>query len=166
MNKGNKINRESGFMSVEWLLGIALLVIPVFILTVNILQYPPKKSLSQVAASEAVKAFVQEDNIADARAAAEDAARTLIKTELGLSDVEYDEMNAKNTVVDFSKFNSSNYCSGQNVTLTVALPMPIIWNPFSDSNDSLASLDPIKSNATERIDDYNDLEEDASCPDT
>lgn len=165
MNKITIRERDSGFMSVEWLLGIALLVIPVFILTVNLLQYPPRKSLSQVAASEAVKAFVQADNLTAAKAAAQDAVRTIIENEMSINDAQYDAMNAKEPFVDFSKFRPNDYCNGKNVTLTVSLPMPIIYNPFSKSKASIASIAPVRSDATERIDDYTELEESSSCPD-
>ena len=59
-----------GFIAIEWVVGMVLLIVPTFMLSLSLLQYPPRKSLSQVAASEAARAYVQEGNPSDAKNAA------------------------------------------------------------------------------------------------
>ena len=81
--KNSRRKNADGFMAIEWVVGATLLVVPAFILAISLLQYPPRKSLTQVAASEAAKAFVQEDNAVSALEAANDAAKSVIDDELG-----------------------------------------------------------------------------------
>lgn len=159
----NSEEKDSGFMTIEWMLGISLIVIPIFIFTLSFLQYPPRKSLSQVVASEAAKAYVQESNATDGRAAALEVAQSVIDDEYGSGT--YDSWNSKKAVVDFSKFNTSNYCPGANVRIDISLPVPLVLNPFSDGRRSATTFTEINSSATERIDDYREIESDPSCPD-
>ena len=63
MNRKEK--KQNGFMAIEWVVGMALLVVPAFILVISMMQYPPRKALSQVAASEAATAYVQANNDID-----------------------------------------------------------------------------------------------------
>lgn len=155
---------NSGFITIEWMLGIALIVIPIFIFTLSFLQYPPRKTLSQVVASEAAKAYVQEDNPANGQAAALDVAHTLIDDKYGAGT--YDSWNSKQAIVDFSKINPTSYCPGENITIDISLPVPLVLNPFSSDRRSATSFTEIKSSATERIDDYREIEADPTCPDS
>ena len=161
--KTNRKEKESGFITIEWMLGLSLIVIPMFVFTLSFLQYPPRKTLSQVVASEATKAYVQEQNPGDGRNAAIAIAQSLIDDKFGAGT--YDLWNAKQPIVDFSKVDPANYCPGANVTVEISLPVPIVYNPFSKDKRSSTSFTEIRSSATERIDDYREIEADATCPD-
>ena len=151
----------SGFIAFEWVLGIVLLVIPSFILAVSFLQYPTYKTLSQNAASESAKAYVQAANQSDAQAAAKAAAKSVIDTELPKNKL-------TTTDADMDKIvkvtTPTLYCPGAEVTITITIPMPLLINPFSSTSDSGIHLNDAKSSATERIDDYRELESDPACP--
>lgn len=158
--KRNSQENSNGFMAIEWVVGATLLIVPTFILVMSLLQYPPRKSLAQVAASEAAKAFVQEDNPDSALQAANAVAKSVIDDDLGAGSFTPTVDNVK---VSPPLSNATAFCPGQEIKITITLPMPILSNPFSENDDPIVSVTEIKSSATERIDDYREIDN-ASCP--
>ncbi|MBP7835069.1 hypothetical protein KA025_03215 [Candidatus Saccharibacteria bacterium] len=158
MNRKEK--KQNGFMAIEWVVGMALLVVPAFILVISMMQYPPRKALSQVAASEAATAYVQANNDIDGVIAAQDAAKSVIDSELGAGS--YSGMT---NVVEVDKHS---FCPGGEVKVIVKIPVPLLINPFVDKNKSdsdrrITKITEVKSSATERIDDYREIVSDESC---
>ena len=152
MNRKEK--KQNGFMAIEWVVGMALLVVPAFILVISMMQYPPRKALSQVAASEAATAYVQANNDIDGVIAAQDAAKSVIDSELGAGS--YSGMT---NVVEVDKHSFK---------VIVKIPVPLLINPFVDKNKSdsdrrITKITEVKSSATERIDDYREIVSDESC---
>jgi hypothetical protein len=156
----NKNRTESGFLSIEWVVGIALLVIPSFILAISILQYPPRKNLTQVTASESARAFTQAQSSSEAVASAREAAKATIDNELPSNKYTDSEEHLDRVV----KIEIPNYCSGNEVKITITLPMPLLSNPFSESEKALFNGKDVSSSATERIDDYREIEQSDTCP--
>ncbi len=150
-----------GFIAIEWVVGMVLLIVPTFMLSLSLLQYPPRKSLSQVAASEAARAYVQEGNPSDAKNAANQAAKSVIDAELGVGS--YDNFSDVVKVVPDPIANPSTYCPGSEIKIIVTIPMPLLANPFSDTDEPIITLNKISSSSTERIDDYSEIESDPSC---
>jgi Flp pilus assembly protein TadG len=81
--------REHGFITVEFVLGVALFLIPVGILVISLPHWPARQATARAAASEAARSAVQHTDMAQATAAAQEAAR-LAATNHGLdpADVE------------------------------------------------------------------------------
>ena len=48
--------------------------------------------------------------------------------------------------------------------ITITLPMPLLSNPFSESEKALFNGKDVSSSATERIDDYREIEQSDTCP--
>ena len=134
MNRKEK--KQNGFMAIEWVVGMALLVVPAFILVISMMQYPPRKALSQ------------------------DAAKSVIDSELGAGS--YSGMT---NVVEVDK-HSFCPGGEVKVIVKIPVPLlinPFVDKNKSDSDRRITKITEVKSSATERIDDYREIVSDESC---
>lgn len=154
--------KENGFLSVEWIGAISLLLLPAFIVVFSLIQVPNRKNLSQVASAAAARAYVQALDQSQADAAARAAAAEAIqgetkdKTDISSSaavDKFLDDHQAKVELVDPS---NSHYCPGAEITIKVTLPLPLSFNPFQGTSSPFP-VGSLSSTSTERIDDYAEL---------
>jgi len=148
---------EKGFMAAEWTGAVAFLLIPTFILIVSLLQYPSRKSITQVASAEAARAYVQVLDSEQADTSARAAAADAIAAELG-RDAE-DILNQMNTggKIKFEVIERTNgYCPGSEITIRITMPAPVSVNPFSRGGE-IFTISSISSTSTERIDDYAEI---------
>lgn len=160
--KSLKIRDEKGFMAAEWTGAVAFLMIPTFIVVVSLLQFPPRKSLTQVASTEAARAYVQVLDSRQADTSARAAAADVIAAEFGRSkDQILKEMESGS--IKYNVVNRTNgYCPGSEVTIRISVPAPVSANPFSKGGQ-LFSAGSISSTATERIDDYAEIYTEDVC---
>ena len=142
----NRTN-QSGFMTAEWSVGIALLLFPSFVLIMTFLQIPTRQSLAQAASSAAARAYVQALDQSQAVTAARAAAQEVVLEQ-------YPSADPSDISVDV--VYPTLYCGGNEVSIRVTISAPVILNPFSNYDDVSDGID-ISSTSTERIDDYAEL---------
>ena len=116
--------------------------------------------MTQVTASESARAFTQAQSSSEAVASAREAAKATIDNELPSNKYTDSEEHLDRVV----KIEIPNYCSGNEVKITITLPMPLLSNPFSESEKALFNGKDVSSSATERIDDYREIEQSDTCP--
>lgn len=153
---------EKGFMAAEWVVGIAILVFPAFVLVLSLTQVPARKNLTQVASAAAARAYVQALDQGQAEAAARAAAADAIVAETGETPSLTNDtlvknyLSGKNVTLEFNLVSGDGYCPGAQINVSVEAPLPVSINPFSPG-DNPFPIGSLKSSATERIDDYSEL---------
>lgn len=144
-NAGN----DDGFMATEWIAAFAVLLIPTFILVVSLIQIPSRVAVGENAASQAALAYVGALDQTRAEDAAIEAANEVVSTQINgltLDDETVQVIEA-----------SDGYCPGSEITVEVAVPIPVSINPFGGSAIYEFDSETLSSRATERIDDYAEL---------
>ena len=151
-------------MSAEWSIGVALLLIPTFVLVITVMQIPGRKSLSQSASAAAARAYVQVSDQNQAVTAARAAAAEVIIDDFpNASDAKRDEMrndlnlHGKHAGISVEVISSTPYCPGQEVEVRVVIPVPLVLIPFQSSG-TRGQLMGVSSSSIERIDDYSELD--------
>lgn len=145
--KNVKYRSDDGFMAAEWLAAFAVLVFPMFILSVSILQVPPRLSAVENASSNAARAYVGALNQGEALEQAQLAAGDVISSQVsGYSQGPYEHI---------SIISDTPYCPGSEITIEVSIPIPITINPFG--GEALIEFSGVTARSTERIDDHADI---------
>lgn len=164
---------DSGFMSAEWLMGIGLLIFPAFVIALSIVQVPSRVNLAKIASAAAAQAYVQTLDQSQADAAAKTAAVEAIIAEYAGPEPSTSDSAAhskwetkKQKITDqvgtkilISASKPNGYCPGEEVSVTVSMPIPVMINPFGSGADPYSGIrsKAISSTSTKRIDDYADL---------
>lgn len=154
-------------MAAEWVAAISVLIFPTFVVVLSLLQVPNRQAVTQMASSEAARAYVQALDASPGQAdtAARAAVVDVISSQLGRSETEITNAVANNTI-RVEKVGSEPYCPGNEITFRVSMPLPVSINPF-DPGQALFHVpgDVLASTATERIDDYAEIVNiPGSCP--
>jgi Flp pilus assembly protein TadG len=170
-----KHNSEQGFMAVEWIGAVALLLLPVVFFMLGIGQYPTRKSLAQVGAEAAARAYVQATDgeatpldLPAIRDKAQEAAVTAIADQTGQSRADVDSAIQVTLQSIEAPNGNAAYCPGSEATIEVSLPLNMNLDFFSTThiNDKF-SLYRVSSTSTERVDDYAEVnskdDEDGNC---
>lgn len=147
-------------MVAEWVNAVALLLIPTFAIVLSIVQIPPRKALTSVASAEAARAYAQSPDPANAIEAAISAATDAIVAEGG--DKAEVRSSIDVSITPDPLTDPVAFCPGNDVTITVSLPVPVSFNPY-DHVGGLFPISHISSSSTERIDDYATVDND-NCP--
>lgn len=131
--------RENGFIPIEMVLAIGVLMIPAAMLALAFPQWVERQSLARVAAREAARTVAQaqtyEQGIID--------ATTVINEMANNHDVPPGDM----TVSIEGSINA-----GDEVTATVTVQLPLLWIPIWGGEISPDA--PLKVEHTEKVDEY------------
>lgn len=133
------MKRDGGFASVEWILGVGVLVIPLAALVVGLPPMLQQKSMAESIAQEAARAIVMAPTW---EGGVEDAEELVAAIAVGHGT-------SGDVSVDFTS-DSGGLSRGGTVTVTVTVELPAVPVPV------LGSLGTISYQAvhTERVDDY------------
>lgn len=140
--------RESGFVSAEWVAGIAFLLVPTLFFVFSIIGWPERQGIAREASQQAARAAVQTDSVFEAGLVASEVARESIADQL---QIPIDDPYIDEVQTDFAITPSClDPCimAGRTITVTVRIPAPLVLVPDVDMNLCC------KGKQTEPVDDY------------
>lgn len=139
---------QRGMVTIEFLLGIAFIMVPVVFLVTALPTWSERHSMSVTASREAARAAAEADTEAEARDRARLAAEQVIRNS-GFPDAEIPQV-MEPPVVNFP----SGFVRGGTVEVNVSIVIPALVIPFWDAATDAATVGSITSRSVQKIDQF------------